>query len=110
MVATHRICEHRAASCAGTRTPTGKCCHSEKRRRVRTGEKLGQSHHLPTGAGIQCPDFSTTSGLGAPVLWVDKDQILGQLLCYLTLPQEAGHPVWLRDYGATGGQASGPGK
>ena len=43
VVGTHRICEHRAASCAGTRTPTGKCCHSANRRRGGTRELSGCS-------------------------------------------------------------------
>ena len=82
VVGTHRICEHRAASCAGTRTPTGKCCHSGNWRAVRV---FIWQVVIPA---------STES-----VLWVDRDRILGPLLCYLTLPQEAGHPVWVRHSG-----------
>ena len=64
MVATHRICELGAVSCAVTRTPTGKCCHW--RRRVRQCP----ANVIPGAAAVN----TATSCHGGQdgVLWVDQ--------------------------------------
>ena len=55
------------------------------------GEELEscQAVHLASGDTRQY-GVSVVGGQG---------RILGPLLCYLTLPQEAGHPVWVRHSG-----------